>query len=371
MTKTEKILCILNDLMEWLTRLSPAFVIMLVVGIVCILLSIIGGWDFSGLIHFKDGKSSLKFDTPAGGISPVFRGVLFFTGVFFLTGGVVWEIARWQSKNKSLLRKKVIVVEARGLRDIGGKSLVEAVPQQIKSHRESVFIDLRQGILDGEIFDPDSALDKVTSLPIELKRRENGLDQSDITLVYGGLSPVPFTFLTGVLIDDERSVMLFDWDRHAEVWREIDGPDDGLRFTRSAFEDVPDTTKQVVLAVSVSYRVRNQDVHAKIEGVPLIRLDLDGRSLDCHWSEEKQRSLGQQFLETVVGLGNKGVEKIHLFLAAPNSLVFRFGRLYDKRNLPSVVVYQYQRGASPPYPWGILMPVAGFTKPDVVKDKWS
>lgn len=38
----------------------------------------------------------------------------------------------------------------------------------------------------------------------------------------------------------------------------------------------------------------------------------------------------------------QGVEHIHLILASQNSIAFRFGQAYDKRNLPSVSVYQYE-----------------------------
>jgi SMODS-associated and fused to various effectors sensor domain len=33
-------------------------------------------------------------------------------------------------------------------------------------------------------------------------------------------------------------------------------------------------------------------------------------------------------------------------------MVFRLGRSYDKRNLPSVAVYQFENGSMPAYPWG-------------------
>ena len=52
--------------------------------------------------------------------------------------------------------------------------------------------------------------------------------------------------------------------------------------------------------------------------------------------------------------------------SAQNSVVFRFGRLYDKRNLPEIAVYQYQREEDPPHLWGVLMPVAGIDRPKIV-----
>ena len=59
-----------------------------------------------------------------------------------------------------------------------------------------------------------------------------------------------------------------------------------------------------------------------------------------------------------------GVERIHLFLAAPSSVALRFGRLYDKRNLPPLNVYQYKRQEADqnPYIWSISMPVAGLAE---------
>ncbi|MGA7329036.1 MAG: SAVED domain-containing protein [Rhodomicrobium sp.] len=89
-------------------------------------------------------------------------------------------------------------------------------------------------------------------------------------------------------------------------------------------------------------------------------------SPDCHWSDEWQRGLGAQFLNAAIALGNLGVKRMHVFLAAQNSVVFRFGRLYDKRNLPEIIVYQYERGSTPAYPWGVLMPVGGISRPEVV-----
>ena len=259
-------------------------------------------------------------------------------------------------------------MEARGLRDTSGTPLVESIPSSWKGHRDQILIDIRQRIKDGEIVAPEAALADIISLTSDLRRREGGLDRNDFMLVYGGLTPVPFTFLTGVLIDDENSVRIFDWDRHAGAWRQLDGTDDGKRFKSAELSQVPDGIQEVALVVSVSYGVNANDVRAKVGKVPIVTLDLEDGSPNCHWSEEKQIALGKQFLNTVIGLGNRGVQRIHLFLAAQNSVVFRFGRLYDKRNLPEVVVYQFQRDETPPYPWGILMPVSGIDRPEVTWD---
>ena len=289
--------------------------------------------------------------------------MLVWTAAVFGLGLIV---AGYRAEQRRLARKKIVVVEARGLRDTGGSPLIESLPSRFEGQRDHVLVDLRQRVKDGEIVAPEAALEDLISLPADLKRREDGFDRRDLTLVYGGLTPVPFTFLTGVLIDDEVATLILDWDRHAETWRELDSADDGKRFRTAGLDDVPDGAKEVALAVSVSYGVNTDDIRAQVGTMPVVELDIEDRSPDCHWSEEKQRALGRQFLEMAIGLGNRGVRRIHLFLAAQNSVAFRFGRLYDKRNLPEVAVYQYQRNAIPPYPWHVMMPVCGIDRPTII-----
>ncbi len=338
-------------------------------GIICLSLSFSVGWYLDVSFPFKGSQVEFSFNN-AGGTPAVIVYIAVGIAILLTVIGLGWAIADYRAEQRRIARRKVVVIEARGLRDSGGSPLINAIPAKLKGRQEHILLDLRQRIKDGEIITPDVALKDLSSLPIEIRRRENGLDRRDLTLVYGGLTPVPFTFLTGVLLDDEGKVLIFDWDRHTEAWKELCDADDGKRFLIPDLTNViPDGSKEVALAVSVSYHVILEDVKKKFVDMPVVELILDGGSPDCHWSEEKQRALGQQFLNVVIALNNLGIKYIHLFLAAQNSVVFRLGRLYDKRNLPKVTVYQYQRNATKPYPWGVLMPVCGVDQPAIVRGK--
>ncbi len=349
-----------RSLIDWVFRRRSLGLLVLRFGLGCIVLAG-AGWALDVSIPFRGGQVDISFNSAGG--TPTW--LAYAVGIL---GSVltVFGLVLCKAEQKRFSRKKVVVVETRGLRDIGGTSLIEAIPASLEGYRDHILIDMRQRIKDGEIVEPEAALDDLISLPSDLRRREDGFDRSDLTFVYGGLAPVPFTFLTGVLIDDECEISIFDWDRHREAWRELDGLDDGNRFKCSGLDNIPNNTGNVALTVSVSYGVNKDDVRAKVGEIPIVALALEGGSPDCHWSKDKQCVLGKQFLETVIGLGNRGVRRIHLFLAAQNSVVFRFGRLYDKRNLPEVVVYQYQRSVTPPYPWGVLMPVCGIDRPTIL-----
>ena len=336
---------------DWL-RARPIGLSLIKYGSVLIGL-VLTGWAMSGWISF--GDQQVRFGLGEGDLPTPALVLVLIVGVCLVGGGGLSLISEWRQGR----RRRVIVVEMRGLRDWNGRPLETAVPRRLKGQRITVPVDLRQGVADGVIVEPQAALDRIAGLPSQLTQLETGAGRGESIIVYGGLAPVPLTFLTGMLLDDEGRVEVLDWDRHAGCWRELDEGDDGGRFVQRGVEAIGDGVREAALVVSVSYRVGLDTVKSTVGDVPVVKLTLPGGTPDSHWSAEKQAELGRAFLETVVALGNLRVERVHLFLAAPNSVVFRFGQLYDRRNLPEVVVYQYERDTDPPYPWGVRMPRSG------------
>ncbi|MGT2434058.1 SAVED domain-containing protein (plasmid) [Cupriavidus basilensis] len=126
-------------------------------------------------------------------------------------------------------------------------------------------------------------------------------------------------------------------------------------------EAVSPSSDEVVLAVSVSYPVDCVAAAATFGGtVPIVHLRSEEMLADRYWSLEKQQAIVVAFRDTVQRLMAQGVRRIHLVLAAPSSLCIRMGMAYDRRLMPELVVYQYERTVQPPYPWGIRMPTHGY-----------
>lgn len=325
-----------------------------------IILALLAGWALEFSIPTTNGPVSVSLST---GGTPFIITLAALVLAVLLIGFGLWSI--WQERAERD-RRRAIVIEVRGLRDTSGTPLVDAVPANVIGRRIPLLINLRQG-QDGAITNPGVALRRIETLPYDIANHEGGADRADVSFVLGGLAPVPLSFLVGVLVDDENAVMLMDWNRHQQRWSPLDADDDGNRFTVSGLNAIPQSVDEAVMAVSVSYRADLAGIAAKFPGLPVIELVLEAGGPDAHWSEDKQAALAKQFLETVIAIGNQGVRVIHLVLAAPNSVVFRFGRIYDKRNLPAVIAYQYERGETPPYPWGVKMPVSGAQEPELIR----
>lgn len=346
---------IFTKFISWVFRRNPPELIIFK-STLCALVGIFGVDLIGGFFISSDQLQITAILNPGKLIPPSVLYPIFIILATALIGSLFIAWLKFQDNRRKESRKKVIVVEGRGLRDDNGKALVDAIPGSILGHRQSYLLDLRQQI-DGKVLKPEDALWKIKAMKIATQQLKCGSDSNDVTMVYGGLTSVPFTFLTGIELDDEGLVETFDWDRNQEEWRQLDEIDDNKRFEIEGLNTI-ENQEDIVLAVAVSYPVNDSDLLSTFNW-PIVRMSLRQISSNSHWSIDKQIALADQFLETIKKLSSVRVKRIHLVLAAPNSVVFLLGRRFDKRNLPRVIVYQYERENLPAYPWGVEMPVSG------------
>jgi len=162
-------------------------------------------------------------------------------------------------------------------------------------------------------------------------------------------------------------VKVFDWDRlGVGQWRLIQSGIDDMQRMQVA-SAIVGRAEEVVLALSISYAVDETGIASTFPELPVLHMKMDDLSSNAHWSIEKQSALAEQFLQALKGLSAKGVKTIHLIIAAPNSVVFNLGRIYDRRLLPSAIVYQYERSSSPAFPWGVALPSHAQDEPSIFR----
>lgn len=253
------------------------------------------------------------------------------------------------------------MIELRGLNTSPDTPALKKVIPSFGGERRHLLIDFRPNGQNA-LVDPSYLLERVTSMKSTLQTLVEGTDKRDVEVAIGGLAAVPALFLAGMLLDDESSIHLYDWDRSAKSFRAIDGVDDSVRFL--PLEGLPPnvTTPEAILVIEASYTVNEADLIDSFgNSLPAVKLRIETPLADRFWSEEKQAALANQFRDAVQQLSANGVRKLHLVIAAPASLSIRLGMCYDRRLHPKAVVYQFERGMPKAYPWGIRMPTAGIT----------
>jgi len=347
---------------DWLFRKRSPALMVFRAGSYLLPLTLAGSWAVS--VMYKDPERTLSLGYQSSSTAQFIVGICLFVEIGLIVLGAAWEYQRYRDEKKRNDKKKTLLIEQRGLVDTSDSPLSEFIKNKCSWQVESIVIDIREKITDNVITRPDVALVRVNNLKMSLAEKTAQFAASDISIAYGGVFPVPFTFYTGYLLDDESQISVYDWDRDIGGWRGLDGLDDGEPFS---IEPSLIKGNSVVLAVSVSYPVDRQAITSVFNSLPVHYLSLPTLDRNNHWSKEKQNRLSGEFLEYCKKLLDQGVEHINLVLASQNSVAFRFGQAYDKRNLPSISVYQYERHQSVRYPWSILIPHEVGEIPSVVQ----
>lgn len=336
---------------DWLFRRRSSALIVFRTGGALLSMTLIGSWAVS--FSYSDAARTLVFGYQSSSTTQLILNIGFVVGILLTVFGAIWEYQRYRDEKKRSEKKKTVVIEQRGLVDTSDSPLSEFIKNKCGWQVDSLVQDIRERVTENVISRPELALAKVNNIKISLAEKTAQSAASDISIAYGGVFPVPFTFYTGYLLDDESRIKLHDWDRDIGGWRDLDEIDDGEEFIVEQSQAIG---KSVVLAVSVSYPVDRPSIATVFAGLPVHYLSLPTLHRNNHWSKAKQDRLSGEFLEYCKKLLGLGVEHIHLVLASQNSIAFRFGQSYDKRNLPSVYVYQYERHQATRYPWCIQIP---------------
>lgn len=270
-------------------------------------------------------------------------------GVILVAVGVYFTWSTFQEQR----RKLVIALELRGLSQTADSPLQNAISRQAIGRRESLLMDVRQ-LVQGTDTQKKEAVEHINVIPVRLKQLKDGRDREDLSVYAGGLAPVPLLFLAGNLLAAESKVHWLEWDRKASMWV---SPDQGVDLKDASPINYESVCQEVVLAFSISYPIDISELKTAFPETKIIEFKIENPVPGKVVSERTIQRLMQDFMNCIAGLQSKGTKKIHLILAAPSILSMRLGSCYSGRNMPELIIYQYQKAQTEtPYPWGIRMP---------------
>ncbi|HBR0573395.1 SAVED domain-containing protein [Escherichia coli] len=335
-------------LINWFTRQRKPPFIFLATGLAILKLG--GGLSWQVILSYKD--YGVKASSPEGSfITEILVPLL---GIVLCIIGAVWAVCSAITDWRQNSKKSILVIRGEGLRRVAGSNIDSQIYKRHSGRLNYLDVNITQNIRDGYVIHPaDVFRNYVQPLSRNLNQYFGATALNDIQVVYAGMLPVPFLFWIGNVLDDKGVVTLIDWNRASETWQVISDntPDDGDSFNQETIME--GNVEDVVIAISFSYHADLTCIKKSFTGLRIEHLYLKHINFDNHWSIEKQQRLSLQFIEFVKKLQQQGAKRIHLILVAPSSVVVSFGRRYDSRNLPELIVYQYEKSDDDTYPWGV------------------
>ncbi len=348
---------------NWLFRKRSPALLIFRTGAYFFPITLIGGVAFN--VQYVTASQLISLDVAGSDVPALLVSIGFYFSILLMATGLAWEIVRSVIEHRQLAKQTVLAIEQRGLVNTSDSPLSEHVQKKYKGRNISnTVIDIRDSLANGTVSQPKLALKKFLNLEHSIEERRNSVAAEDFHIVYGGLVPVPFAFLSGYLLDDESHIEVLDWDRQLSSWKELDPiSDDNEKFEKTIKH--ADSKESIVLAVSFSYPVDEKAIDLCFPKMPQIHLKLREKRFDNHWSSKKQSRLAYDLIEEVKNLMEEGYNDIHLVLASQNSVAFKFGQAYDRRNLPHITIYQYEKDNKIPYPWGVSITNLPHAEPSI------
>lgn len=220
---------------------------------------------------------------------------------------------------------------------------------------KEIFIDQTDLYANGVLVNPGAALQRQIGF---IKQLNNFVDDYPSSRIgYFGLAHIPLLFQAGYQVN-RRKVEVFATNRLTGDWIPLKktGRGPALRLTEEAREKSPLEAGDVVIRVSVSYPVREEQIRGIVDhALVSFHLSLDKPLPDIVKSEEQLDRYARKFYELLVDIHTRfpNRRKIHLFLSAPPTVVFRFGQMVSKTIDPEILVYNYSNKDHPAYGWAI------------------
>jgi hypothetical protein len=271
-----------------------------------------------------------------------------FTGVFLLLVGVslgIWGIRRVKKTRSSCL------IYFRGLPGMHDQPPLNDLPPKFR------YGEVSQMTLNTAQLAPANVLENIELFGKMLNEKIISMDTDAPYVVFAGLAPVPFLYASGVKISNRANLITMDYNRFEQSWHTLDEPDDHENVEIKFPEQFAD--KEIAIAMPFTLQISESQIPENLRSKTIwINLNKKGPRTDAISNSEKLNRILRSVHDLIRNFrGREGysqIEKIHLFIAAQASTVFKLGTTFQPNVYPIVQIYHYD-ATKGEYSWHICV----------------
>lgn len=333
------------------------------------ILGILSAVNFDG----KGGISVLGIQLSGSVSSPEiptnWENVLYLLAISLIVCGACWifrtDHRQRKREDEENDRKVVLVVQVDAYNEVSPPSLSAAVPSTIKGKRIEILVQKRDALVGGHLL--SETVNDLMHIKSQVLQHATGRSLEDISVCVGGLAPVPLLFVLGNALEDERPIYWADRERNTGHWV---WSHDGVP---TPTWDLPNlcgfSSTEVVLKSGITYPVSDEDVAKAFPNQPVVKWEPMDKLFQVILDEDSCQKICDQFKALMHLLLAHGVRRVHLLLACSSALTMRLGSVLDPRNMPELIVYQYERNSELVYTWGVTVKSHEGRKSAIVIDR--
>jgi nucleoside phosphorylase len=220
---------------------------------------------------------------------------------------------------------------------------------------QELLIDQTDLYENGRLVDPVDALQRQRDL---IHRVNHFIDRyPNAQIAYLGLAHIPLVFHAGYEIN-RCAIRLLTTNRQTGEWIPLlpDAEHESELCIQEAPSNISDEVGDVVVRMSISYRISRQQINGIVkEPLASFHLSLSKPRPDAIISEKQVNDCARAFHQLLVDINAHfpKTRRIHLFIAAPPTVVFRCGQQVSKTVDPDILVYNFSNKDQPNYGWAV------------------
>ena len=182
---------------------------------------------------------------------------------------------------------------------------------------------------------------------------------------FTGMAPIPYTVYAGTLLEEAKISRYFEYSNKSnggyyyELKKAKNKKGKTYPKLNLTFPEKPDTAAQeVVLAISITHNVRDEDVSQF--NTDVVRLSLDkpeDNIIKFKQQLENYKSIIQNVLETELTDTYPQLRVIHIAASIPSCMSIEIGKTIGLKTnrLKSIVVHHYMSSMDKPYTFGLYV----------------
>ena len=166
------------------------------------------------------------------------------------------------------------------------------------------------------------------------------------------LGRIPLAVQLGYVLGDRTRATLYQYDRERSSWSWRPGAEAAGVVTWSAADCEEGPRDEAAIRVSLSAEARPEP---KLRYGLEVDIRVPAPSVAWLRAPEQLSELTRVYGEALAATRARSCRRIHLYYAGPAPGAVAFGRAYNPRMNPELVVYEYRRGRSPSYERALVL----------------
>lgn len=288
-------------------------------------------------------------------------------GVVGLGGLAAWVVITGMKTDKAAANDGVMIaIRHRSFDGAPAPLTPDALPAPYKKHaiiHEE--IDQTSFFSAGILVEPAAALRVQAGLAARLRTQLQA--HAGAPIAYYGKAHIPLAFAAGYAAQVDPRVLHLELARQGpKTWLPLQ-PGNGPDLNVTVEETGAPVAGDAVVRVSVSYPVDRPDIFERLPAhAQDFHLHIGTQKIDAVTHEGQVDDLARRFRSVLDRLQQQSPPPaaIHVFCAAPMSVVFALGRQVSPTIHPPVIIHNYTQASTPRYAWAVQ--VNGGVEPKLI-----